>query len=209
MRRSPLLTVVIAVASSLLAAACDSSGEDQTIQPSPTATDTAEVTPAPTETVAEPPLPDAGAECSAGDLVVAAVQPQGLTEAAAETWNAIRSAALACDYEALAGIAGEDFVFSFGGGDDPAAFWRQAEAAGEPVLADLVRILGLPAAEDEDGSFVWPRVHLEPEDDAAWEEVADIYEPEDISSWREFGGYLGYRTAITPDGTWVYFVAGD
>lgn len=211
MRRHLSLRVSVAAAAlGLLVAACGTSGEDQTIEPSPAATGTPEATPSPiTETVAEPPVPDAGSECSAGDLMVTAVQPQGVTEAAAETWNAVRSAALDCDYDALAGMAGEDFSFSFGGGDDPATFWRRAEDAGEPVMADLVQILGLSTAEDDDGDFVWPRVHLDPEDDAAWEEIGEVYEPEDVSSWRESGAYLGYRTAIAPDGTWLYFVAGD
>lgn len=156
------------------------------------------------------PTPDAGGDCSAGELAVAAVELQGVTEAVARTYDAVRSAALDCDYPRLADLAPDDgFQFSFGGGDDPAAFWRRAEDSGEPVMADLVQILGLPAAEDDDGNDVWPRVHLEPEDDAAWDEIAGIYEPEDVSAWREFGGYFGYRTAIAPDGTWLYFVAGD
>lgn len=213
-RHLPLRALLIAIPLALLAA-CGSSGEDQTIEPSPTPTATAttpaasQTTPATTEATTEPPASGTAGECSAGDLAVTAVQPEGLTEAAAETWNAIRSAALACDYEALADLAGEDFTHSFGGGDDPAMFWRRVEENGEPVLATLVRILGLPAGEDHEGNMVWPRVHVEPEDDTAWEEIAGIYDPELIASWRESGGYLGYRTAIAPDGTWLYFVAGD
>ncbi|MBW3618692.1 MAG: hypothetical protein KY461_00470 [Actinobacteria bacterium] len=197
----PLRVTLVAVPLALLAA-CANSGEDQTIQPSPT--------PTPTGTATEPPASGTAGECSAGELAVTAVQPEGLTEAAAETWNDIRSAALACDYERLATIAGEDFTYSFGGGDDPATFWRRAEEdGGEEALATLVQILGLPSGEDHEGNTVWPRVHVEPEDDTAWEELAGVYDPELIASWRDVGGYLGYRTAITPDGGWLYFVAGD
>lgn len=208
-RLRPLVT---AGALSLVLAACGGGGADQTIEPSPTA-DPPAATPSPVEEtgVPEPPVPDAGADCSAGELVAEDVEPQGLTDAAAETWSEIRDAALSCDYDRLAGIAGgtEDFTFSFGGGEDPAPFWRRAEGSGQRVLAELVGILELPAAEDDDGAFVWPRAHVEPDDDSAWEELLAVYPPEAIEEWREGGSYLGYRTAIGPEGEWRYFVAGD
>lgn len=212
--RSPLRPLVAAGAAAVLFAACSGGGDDQTIEPSPTAaTATPAVTPSPVEAteVPEPAVPDAGADCSAGELLAEDVEPQGLTDAAAETWSEIREAALSCDYDRLAGIAGEtaDFTFSFGGGDDPAPFWREAESSGQRVLAELVGILELPAGEDEDGATVWPRVHVEPEDDGAWEELLAVYPPEAIEEWRELGSYLGYRTAISPEGEWLYFVAGD
>ena len=28
-------------------------------------------------------------------------------------------------------------------------------------------------------------------------------------SWKRYGSYLGYRTAISPKGDWLFFVAGD
>lgn len=209
-RLRPLVT---AGALALVLAACGGGGADQTIEPSPTAASPA-ATPSPVEAtgVPEPPVPDAGADCSAGELLAEDVEPQGLTDAAAETWSGIRDAALSCDYDRLAAIAGEteDVTFSFGGGEDPAPFWRQAEGSGQRVLAELVGILELPAGEDEDGAFVWPRVHVEPEDDSAWEELLAVYPPEAIEEWRGSGsGYLGYRTAISPEGEWLYFVAGD
>ena len=104
-------------------------------------------------------------------VVAQDVEPQGLTDAAAETWTGIRDAALSCDYDRLAAIAGEN---------------------------------------EDDGAFVWPRVHVEPEDDSAWEELLAVYPPEAIEEWRGGGsGYLGYRTSIGEDGTWRYFIAGD
>lgn len=212
MSRRPVRSALAAAVVATALVACGGSADEGAL-PGPTAT--GEPTPAITpsaidETAAEPPVPDAGARCSAGDLVVTAVQPEGVTEAAAETWNDIRSAAMSCDYEQLAGIApDEGFTFTFGGEEDPVPYWRNLEQAGQPVLADLVRILGLPAAEDDEGNVVWPRVHVEPESDAAWEEVTSIYGPEVTSEWRETGSYLGARVGIAPDGTWIYFVAGD
>jgi hypothetical protein len=33
--------------------------------------------------------------------------------------------------------------------------------------------------------------------------------PREIQGWREFGGYIGWRAGIEPDGDWVFYVAGD
>jgi hypothetical protein len=30
-----------------------------------------------------------------------------------------------------------------------------------------------------------------------------------VSSMKKAGSYLGYRTAISPQGDWLFFVAGD
>ena len=157
------------------------------------------------------PRDPAAAECSAGDLVVAQVQPEGVSEAAAETWNAIRNAAMACDYDALAALAGDEFTYSYGGGDDPAGFWAEAEARGDDdPMAKLVQITGTEVAVDDAGNYVWPAVHVRPEDEDAWMALEGIYTTDLLDEWREAGtGYLGYRTAISPEGAWLYFVAGD
>ena len=36
-----------------------------------------------------------------------------------------------------------------------------------------------------------------------------LYTQEQIDSMKAGGSYLGYRTAITADGDWQFFVAGD
>ncbi len=150
-------------------------------------------------------------DCSAGDLMVAAVQPEGVSEAAAATWNALREAAMACDYAGLADLASDDgFTSSYGAGTDAAAFWAEAEAAGDDPMAKLVQLSGLPSAVDAQGNTVWPAAHVRPEDDDAWRELDGIYTSDTLDEWREAGsGYLGYRLAITPEGEWIYFVAGD
>ena len=39
---------------------------------------------------------------------------------------------------------------------------------------------------------------------------AGLYDAEEVDQMKTQGtGYLGYRTAITPDGDWQFFVAGD
>jgi hypothetical protein len=36
-----------------------------------------------------------------------------------------------------------------------------------------------------------------------------LFTQETIDAMREGGSYLGYRTAITAEGDWQFFVAGD
>ena len=45
----------------------------------------------------------------------------------------------------------------------------------------------------------------------AWQALVDagLYPQEQIDSMKAGGSYLGYRTAITADGDWQFFVAGD
>lgn len=155
------------------------------------------------------------AECSAGGMMVTAVQPQGVDEPAATTWNQIRSLALSCDYEGLAqlGDEGQQLAFTFGGETDAAAYWRQQEENGQDPMLKLIQITGTPVAvgdgEGHEGWYIWPAVHADPDDEANWDAIRDIYTPQEIEEMRAAGGYYGYRIAITPEGDWVYFTAGD
>ena len=149
-------------------------------------------------------------DCSAGDLMVAMVEPAGVPDAVARTYDAIRTAALACDYESLAAIGGDTLTVSFGAVDDPAAYWQRLEKDGAtpPPMASLVQLLGGAHATDSNGTIVWPAVHVDRDGEASWQQVAEIYGPEQTEEFRTHG-YLGYRVGIAPDGTWQYFVAGD
>ena len=45
-----------------------------------------------------------------------------------------------------------------------------------------------------------------------WDEVLEVREEftqDQIDSMKTAGSYLGWRTAITADGDWQFFVAGD
>jgi len=143
-----------------------------------------------------------------------------LPEPVAEMRLAIMEAAIDCNYERLAdlALAGRDeFTYSFGGGGDPAGYWREAEDRGEPVLAFLVAVLDLSWAHkathfETDVSrtiYVWPAAFADNPSDADWDEVNELYTEEEIASMKEFGGYVGYRVGMTTDGDWVFFVAGD
>lgn len=130
--------------------------------------------------------------------------------------EAIAAAAIACDYDSLAALVSPDgFTYSFGGGDDPATFWREAEQRGGEPLRFLLATLAMPEAFDQEfepATYIWPRVFTE-----EWSEVTPAeraalvppYTEADLDSWDSFGGFVGYRIGITEDGEWIYFVAGD
>ena len=77
-----------------------------------------------------------GPQCSASGEAPDQLAQDGLPEAVAVIRREIVEAAVACDFDALAELARRGdarFTHSFGGGDDPAAAWRQDETAGRPV----------------------------------------------------------------------------
>ena len=164
-------------------------------------------------------LPTLPAECSAAaEGPSVEIQP-GLPDAVAATRADIVSAAVACDYAALAGIAargGGTFTYSFGAGGDPAGYWMAAEDEGRPMLRTLVRLLETPFASRPAGDvtqFVWPSAY-------AYESWADVppaerdglravYDDEDLQRFEDFGVYAGHRIGIDERGVWMFFVAGD
>ena len=171
-----------------------------------------------TETETAPPTePDT--TCSTS-TIRATLPEQDLPEPVAEMRRAIWGAAIACDYEELERLAlerGEGFTFSYGGGTSAAEFWRSVEEAGteEPLpMRALATILALPFTRNESGSYAWPTAYEESPSDEAWQALVEsgLYSQAVVDSMRSgagAGGYLGYRTAITADGDWQFFVAGD
>jgi hypothetical protein len=151
--------------------------------------------------------------CSASGLERPAPQ-QGLPVPVADRRDDILDAALACDYDRLGELAAAgdgQLSYSFGG-PHPGGFaghLREREAAGEDLLALLVRTLGLPSASAE-GFVVWPSAHQQAPSHADWEAVRPLYGDEAIDEMIASGsGFLGYRVGITPAGDWQYFVGGD
>jgi hypothetical protein len=204
-----LLVLLLAVA----VAGCGSDGDE----PAAPVTVTETVTTTTTETVTEPAEPET--ECSTSGVRLT-LPEQELPQAVADVRERVFGAALACDYETLEQIAleeGEGFTFSFGGGASAADFWREREDAGDaepgpkPMLA-LATILTLPYTRNESGSYAWPSAYDESPTDEDWQAIVDagLYTQEQVEQMQAGGtGYLGYRTAITPDGDWQFFVAGD
>jgi hypothetical protein len=180
--------LVLAVA--LLAfAACG--GETVTVTTTETLTETETETVLETETVQQP-------------VVV------GLPGPAAATHAALLQAARTGDYEALRPLVPEDeFSYTFGTPDPegPIAHWQRVEAeTGESPIAILERILELPYTLSA-GTYVWPFAYDKQEDqltDYERELLGDLAE-----SFLPETGYLGWRAGITPDGRWLFFIAGD
>ena len=78
-------------------------------------------------------------------------------------------------------------------------------------MRTLATILTMPFTRNESGSYAWPTAYDEAPTDEAWQALVDagLYTQEQIDSMKAAGSYLGYRTAITADGDWQFFVAGD
>ena len=209
------MRIALALVLALAIAGCGSDDGDEAAAPvtvTETVTTTATVT-EPAET-AEPEV-----ECSTSQFRLT-LPEQELPAAVADVRERVFAAAAACDYETLEEIAlerGEGFTFSYGGTESAAAFWREREEAGaaepepKPMRA-LTAILSLPYTRNESGSYAWPTAYQESPSDADWQAIVDagLYTQEQVDQMKAGGtGYLGYRTAITADGDWQFFVAGD
>ena len=204
--------LALAAVLALAFAGCGSDEADETSAPPP-----ATVTETVTETETTPAEPQPEAECSTAGLRLTLPEQQ-LPAEVAEVRERVFAAAVACDYETLEQIAlekGEGFTFSYGGSDSAADFWRQVEEAGAerplPMRA-LAAILTMPYTRNESGSYAWPTAYDESPAEADWQALVDsgLYTQAEIDQMKSGGtGYLGYRTAITADGDWQFFVAGD
>ena len=206
MRTLPAMLLAV-----LVLGGCGSEDPDEAAAPEPvTVTETVTETLPPATTAPEE------AECSTSALRLT-LPEQDLPPAVADVRKRIFDAAVACDYDTLEEIAleeGEGFTFSYGAGTDASEHWRQAEQSGdEPQpMRTLATILTLPYTRNESGSYAWPTAYNESPTEADWQALVDagLYDAEAVEQMKTQGtGYLGYRTAITPDGDWQFFVAGD
>jgi hypothetical protein len=204
------MRLLLAVSLALALAGCGSSdGSNDAASTQPT---TVTQTVTTTETVTQKPE----VTCSTAGLRLT-LPEQDLPPAVAEVRQRIFDAAVACDYDTLEQVAlekGEGFTFSYGASGSAADYWRMVEesstAEPKPMRA-LTTILTLPYTRNETGSYAWPTVYDESPTDADWQALAatGLYTQAQVDSMKAAGSYLGYRTAITADGDWQFFVAGD
>jgi len=180
--------------------------------PSPTTTHAAASTATPAETTT---IPIPSADCSAAGLALPDEQ-EGLPSPVADVRHAMVEAAVSCDFDTLAALAGPNLNTSFGGGGfDNIPNW---EADGTyPALELLVKLFDTPYAvqdfEDLPRYYVWPSAFVYD----TWDEIpaADldallaIYTEDELDQIARFGSYAGWRIGITEDGEWKFFVAGD
>ena len=169
-----------------------------------------------------PPTPTDTTPAGKGACSTSAVRltlpEQDLPPAVADVRKRVFEAAIACDYDTLEQIAleqGEGFTFSYGAGTDASDYWRDVEENSaelpKPMRA-LAAILTLPFTRNESGSYAWPTAYSENPTEEAWRDLvyAGVYSADVVDQMKTQGtGYLGYRTAITAEGDWQFFVAGD
>ncbi|MEX0864645.1 MAG: hypothetical protein WD269_07200 [Acidimicrobiia bacterium] len=175
-------------------------------------------------TVQEVPSTVSPLECSSAmpDDMARHLDTEGATRQVADVWLGIVQAAEVCDFEALVDLAGPDFTTNFGGGG--AEMFEEWENSGEGKMDILLAVLSANYAiqefegdaEEALGSsvlYVWPAAFARDTwEEITAEEMADlltIYTQEELDQLAGFGSYAGWRTGITQEGDWVFFVAGD
>jgi len=175
-------------------------------------------------TVPEPLTTLPRVECSSAmpDDMARHLDTEGATRQVADVWLGIVRAAEVCDFETLVDLAGPDFTTNFGGGG--AEIFEEWENAGEGKMDILLAVLSANYAiqefegdaEEALGSsvlYVWPAAFARDTwEEITAEEMADLltmYTQEELDQLARFGSYAGWRTGITKEGDWVFFVAGD
>lgn len=142
-----------------------------------------------------------------------AASQTALPAAVEETRTALLEAAETGDYEALRPLIPEQFEYTFGepveGG--PIAYWQEVEqTTDQRPLEALAAILEMPSVLVR-GFYYWPWAHIVTRSDDLSPHERELLAPLGSPSelFPEGSGYLGWRAGIAPDGTWVFFVAGD
>jgi hypothetical protein len=205
------MRIALTIVAALALAGCGADSDEAAAPQTTTVTETA------AETVATTTTRTREVTCSTAGIRLT-LPEQDLPEAVAEVRERIFGAAVACDYDTLEQIAlerGEGFTYTYGTADSAAAYWRDAEESGTaepPPMRTLATILTMPFTRNESGSYAWPTAYDESPSAEAWQALVDsgLYSQEQVEEMQTQGtGYLGYRTAITADGDWQFFVAGD
>jgi len=101
---------------------------------------------------------------------------------------------------------------------DPIDFLRQisGDDEGQEILAILLEVMEsgfvhLNAGMDNE-YYVWPYFFAIPLGDLTPPQKVELFTlltASDYEEMQNYGAYIFYRSAITPEGHWVFFVAGD
>ncbi|WP_309084022.1 cytoplasmic protein [Chelativorans sp.] len=101
---------------------------------------------------------------------------------------------------------------------DPIQLLREisGDEKGQEILAILLEVMEAGFvrlnAGTEQEHYVWPyffAIPLEELTDPQRVELFTIVTAGDYEEMKNFGAYIFYRSAITPEGQWLFFVAGD
>ena len=139
----------------------------------------------------------------------------GLPTAVEASRSALLAAAESGDYDDVQALLPADggFRYTFGEPveDGPIAYWQELErTTDERPLETLAAILRMPYTLSR-GYYFWPFAYnvANANDITAHERelLAPLGRLDRL--FVEGTGYLGWRAAIAPNGTWVLFLAGD
>lgn len=101
---------------------------------------------------------------------------------------------------------------------DPIEFLKNlsGDDEGQEILAILYEVLAAGFVHVDEGTageaYVWPyffAVPLQELDKRQRVELFKIVTAGDYEDMKSFGAYIFYRVGISPEGRWVFFVAGD
>lgn len=144
-----------------------------------------------------------------------------LPEAVLKTRNALLLAARSGDIEQLRPILQASEVktlVSFGDETDPIAYWKSSsfDGSGRDILAEMIKIFSSGFVYIHPGTpdalYVWPYHFVYPLDKLTAEQEVELYlliPPQYRDDMEAAGGYIGFRAGIDPNGSLVFFVAGD
>jgi hypothetical protein len=138
----------------------------------------------------------------------------GLPPAVKKTRADLLAAAQSGDYERLRPLVpATGFEYTFGGPVEGGAiaYWQELERTSvERPLENLGEVLSMPYTLSR-GIYVWPFAYDIAEADEITAHERELLQPlGPLDTLFVPGtGYLGWRAGIEPDGTWVFFVAGD
>lgn len=171
--------------------------------------------PSSTPSSTEPTLTTLPPVICSGTGAVSGTVRQSLPAVVLDVRDDIMALAAMCDFEGLEGLAAAGFVTSFGGGGAEAFAGWEADGVGK--LGLLQQILNMSFAEQVSGAgqsyYVWPAAFAyerwEDIPEEYLEELRAIYTDEELEQLAGFGSYAGWRTGISSDGDWMFFVAGD
>lgn len=183
---------------------------------------------------AAPSVPEPGAGEQNGEPTVPATESEpaetpairhdveNLPEPVRRMREKIMEACRGGDLEALRpliGMSPETTQFSLGESDqDPIAFLKEisGDGEGQEILAILYEVLDAGFVQLDVGTprelYVWPyffAVPLEGLNAAQRVELFKIVTAGDYEDMKTYGAYNFYRVGISPEGEWVFFVAGD
>lgn len=177
-----------------------------------------------------PPAIDEGGAAESGHALTGDDRPvpevlydtQSLPAPVRRMRELIMEACITGDLEALRPLIGTGAnitQLAFGGvEEDPIDYLRQlsGDEGGQEILAILLELLEAGYVHIKEDSaqelYVWPyffAVPIEKLDERQRVELFKVVTAGDFEDMRAYGSYIFYRTAISPEGRWVYFLAGD